>query len=85
MLLGGGDPMDYLNKYKDRYWAFHVKDARADLKQDTELGTGIFDFRKFLAAIPDLSRKPLYVEQENGKDELESARIDFNYLHNLDF
>jgi sugar phosphate isomerase/epimerase len=85
MILGGGDPMAYLNKYKNRYWAFHLKDVQADRKQDTELGTGIFDFRKFLAAIPDLARKPVYIEQENGKDELESARIDFNYLHNLDF
>jgi sugar phosphate isomerase/epimerase len=85
MLLGGGDPMAYLNRYKDRYWAFHLKDARADRKQDTELGTGIFDFKRFLAAIPQLEAKPTYVEQENGKDELASARIDFDYLHNLDF
>jgi sugar phosphate isomerase/epimerase len=85
MILGGGDPMAYLNRYKDRYWSFHLKDARADRKQDTELGTGIFDFKRFLAAIPDISKKPLYVEQENGADELASARIDFNYLHNLDF
>lgn len=85
MVLGGGDPMKYLSQYKDRYWAFHLKDALPDRSSDTELGTGTFDFRKFLAAIPDLDQKPSYVEQENGRDELASARIDFEYLHGLDF
>ncbi|HZE08178.1 MAG TPA: sugar phosphate isomerase/epimerase [Gemmatimonadaceae bacterium] len=85
MILGGGDPMQYLSRYKDRYWAFHLKDALPDRSSDTELGTGTFDFKKFLAAIPELDQKPTYVEQEHGRDELASARIDYEYLHGLDF
>lgn len=85
MLLGGGDPMQYLAKYRDRYWSFHLKDVVADRSHDTELGTGSFDFRRFLAAIPDLAKKPCYVEQENARDELASARTDFEYLRNLEF
>ena len=38
-----------------------------------------------LAAIPDLAKKPCYVEQENARDELASARTDFEYLRNLEF
>ncbi len=85
MLLGGGDPMQYLAKHRERYWSFHLKDAVADRTTDTELGTGIFDFKRFLAAIPDIARKPCHVEQENGRDELASARADFHYLRTLDF
>ena len=85
MLLGGGDPMQYLAKHRERYWSFHLKDAVADRSTDTELGTGVFDFKRFLAAIPDIVRKPCHVEQENGRDELASARADFQYLRTLDF
>jgi sugar phosphate isomerase/epimerase len=85
MLLGGGDPMQYLAKYRDRYWSFHLKDVVADRSHDTELGTGAFDFRPFLAAVPDLAKKPCYVEQENARDELASARTDFEYLRTLEF
>jgi sugar phosphate isomerase/epimerase len=85
MLLGGGDPMQYLAKYRDRYWSFHLKDVVADRSHDTELGAGAFDFKRFLAAIPDLAKKPSYVEQENARDELASARTDFEYLRTLEF
>jgi sugar phosphate isomerase/epimerase len=85
MLQGGGDPMQYLGKYRDRYWSFHLKDVVADRSSDTELGTGTFDFKRFLAAIPDIARKHCHVEQENGRDELASARTDFEYLRTLDF
>jgi sugar phosphate isomerase/epimerase len=85
MLQGGGDPMQYLAKHRERYWSFHLKDVVADRSTDTELGTGVFDFKHFLAAIPDIARKPLHVEQENGRDELASARADFEYLRTLEF
>ncbi len=54
MLMGGGDPMDYLNRYKDRIGTFHLKNVVADRKTDTELGAGTFDLRAFLAAVPEL-------------------------------
>jgi sugar phosphate isomerase/epimerase len=77
--------MQYLAKHRERYWSFHLKDVVADRSTDTELGTGVFDFKHFLAAIPDIGRKPLHVEQENGRDELASARADFEYLRTLEF
>ena len=85
MLMGGGDPMKYLARYTDRYWTFHLKDVVADRSSDTELGTGTFDFKRFLAAVPQLASKPCYVEQEGATDELAAAKIDFNYLKGLDF
>jgi sugar phosphate isomerase/epimerase len=85
MLMGGGDPMKYLQQHRNRYWSFHLKDVVADRKSDTELGTGTVNFKRLLSAIPNLSAKPCYVEQEAAKDELASARTDFNYLHTLTF
>jgi sugar phosphate isomerase/epimerase len=49
------------------------------------LGTGVFDFKTFLKSIPDLAGKPCYVEQENPKDEMASARRNFQYLETLSF
>ena len=85
MLIGGGDPMQYLQKYPDRFWLFHLKDAVADRSSDTRLGTGIFDFKRFLAAVPALNSKPCYVEDENAGDELAAAHSNFQYLQGLDF
>lgn len=85
MLIGGADPMRYLERYRDRYWSFHLKDAVPDRSSDTELGRGMFDFKRFLAAVPELDRKPCYVEHENAPDELAAARSNFAYLHQLTF
>ena len=85
MLMGGGDPFAYLRRFRDRYWTFHLKDVVADRSHDTELGTGVFDIRRFLAAVRELSEKPCYVEQEQPRDELVSARRNFEFLQALTF
>lgn len=85
MLMGGGDPMAYLQRYRARYWSFHLKDVVADRSHDTELGQGVFDLGRFLAAVPDLARKPCYVEQEGPRDELASAGANWRYLRALRF
>jgi sugar phosphate isomerase/epimerase len=85
MLIGGGDPMRYLEKYRDRYWSFHLKDVVANRSSDTELGRGVFDFKRFLAAVPSVDDKPCFVEQEGAADELAAARSNFQYLRQLEF
>ncbi len=85
MVMGGGDPMQYLARWKDRYWSFHLKDVVPDKSSDTDLGKGIFDFKKFLAQVPDLNQKPCYVEQEGPADELVAARNNYSFLHGLEF
>jgi sugar phosphate isomerase/epimerase len=85
MLLGGGDPMRYFERYRDRYASFHLKDVVADGSRDTELGTGAFDFKHFLAAVPNLNDKPCYIEQENPTDEMDSARKNVAFLRALTF
>ena len=85
MLIGGGDPMRYLEKYRDRYWSFHLKDVVANRSSDTELGRGVFDFKRFLAAVPSVNDKLCFVEQEGAADELAAARGNFQYLRQLEF
>jgi sugar phosphate isomerase/epimerase len=85
MLMGGGDPMRYLERQRDRYWSFHLKDVLPDRSADTELGHGMFDFKQFLAAVPALDSKPCYVEQEGASDELAAARDNCQYLRQLNF
>lgn len=85
MVMGGGDPAQYLARYRDRYWSFHVKDVVADHSRDTELGTGTIQLASFLKSVPDIHNKPCYVEQEGPVDELASARRNCTYLKTLAF
>jgi sugar phosphate isomerase/epimerase len=85
MEIGGGDPMRYLQEQRDRYWSFHIKDVTHDGAHDTELGAGRTNLRALLAAIPDIHKKPCYVEQESPVDEMASARGNYKYLKALEF
>ncbi len=85
MAIGGGDPFAYLERYRDRYWSFHLKDVVKDRSRDTELGTGTLDFRRLLAGIPDIDHKPCYVEQEGIEHPLVSARQNYAFLKTLEF
>lgn len=83
MLMGGGDPMDFLQRHRSMCWSFHVKNVVADKKSDTELAKGTFDIGKFLAAIPEIEKKPCYVEQEGAADEMKSAKENFEFLRGV--
>ena len=83
MLMGGGDPMDFLSRHRAMIGSFHIKNVVADRSADTELAKGTFDIKAFLAAIPELSKKPCYVEQEGAADEMASAKANFEYLKAL--
>ena len=88
LVLGGGDPIQYLQKYPNRFWTFHLKDALADRSSDTGMGKGTIDFKKLLAAVPAIEQKPAFVEQETAKDaagDLADAKANFDYLHSLEF
>jgi sugar phosphate isomerase/epimerase len=85
MVLGGADPMRYLERFRNRYWSFHIKDVVADRSKDTELGKGNVDFRRLLAAVPDIAHKPVYIEQEAWANSMASARMNYEYLSAREF
>ncbi|MEO8561761.1 MAG: TIM barrel protein [bacterium] len=80
--IGGRNPMEYMKRYGDRYWSFHVKDAPSmPADHDVELGKGIVDVRGVLKLVKDIDDKYVYVEQESYPGTpLESARRDYQYL-----
>jgi sugar phosphate isomerase/epimerase len=85
--MAGRDPMEYMRRFGDRYWLFHMKDVpRLRAQSDTELGKGIIDFRQLLASIGNIDAKHVFVEQETYPGTpLESIRRDFVYLSGLEF
>ena len=85
LTMGGGDAIEYLRRYLDRYHSFHIKDVVADRSRDTELGNGIVNIAALLAMVPSLNTKPVYVEQEGPADELASAQQNAAYLAKLEF
>lgn len=87
LAMASRDPMEYLKRYGDRYWLFHIKDVpQLGAKNDTELGKGVIDFRRLLASIDHIDEKLLFVEQETYPGTpLESVRRDFSYISALRF
>lgn len=85
--IGGRDPVAYMERYADRYWLFHIKDAPSlGAAHDVELGRGVVDFRRLLARAGDLAHKHVFIEQESYPGvPLDSARRDHAYLAALRF
>ena len=87
LAMAGRDPIEYLKRFGNRYWLFHIKDVpKLGATSDTELGAGVIDFRRLLADIDRIDEKFLYVEQETYPGApLESVRRDFSYISSLRF
>jgi len=87
LAMAGRQPMDYMKKYDDRYWLFHIKDVpRLRAEKDAELGKGIIDFRTLLRSIDHIDDKHLFVEQETYPGApVDSVRRDFVYISHLEF
>jgi sugar phosphate isomerase/epimerase len=81
------DPMDYMKRFGERYWTFHIKDVpQLGATADTELGKGVIDFRQLLRSISRIDEKHLFVEQETYPGApLDSVRRDFVYISRLQF
>lgn len=87
LAMAGRDPMEYMKRFGERYWLFHIKDVpRLGAESDTELGKGIIDFRRLLGSIERIDEKQLFVEQETYPGTpLDSVRRDFVYISHLQF
>lgn len=92
MASAGLDPVDYLRRYPGRYAMLHLKDLKpshipnTDLEMDgTEVGSGIIDWPRLLAAAADTGVQAMYVEQEPpfARSSLESAKISYEYLSTI--
>ena len=87
LAMAGRDPMEYMRRFGDRYWLFHIKDVPSlGASADTELGKGVIDFRRLLASIERIDEKHLFVEQETYPGApIESVRRDYRFISALEF
>ena len=84
--MAGVDPAPLAERYADRIWSFHLKDVPVMGRMgDTELGRGRVDLRRVLASMKDPQHTLLFVEQEDAKDPIASARQDYAYISKLKF
>lgn len=85
--MASRNPMEYMQRFGERYWSFHIKDVPAlGAKSDTELGKGMIDFRRLLGSIDRIDDKHLFVEQETYPGApIDSIRRDFTYISTLKF
>jgi sugar phosphate isomerase/epimerase len=84
---GGQDPIAYLNKHKDRFVLFHVKEMdKTPNRGITEVGRGVIDFKSIFAKAPKGAIKHYFVEQDTCPGSpFDSIKISFDYLKQLEF
>ncbi len=90
VIVGGGNPVEYLRKYPTRITMLHVKDFKkftpgGDRPTIAELGQGMIDYAPiFRAAAKAGHVKHIFVEQEAfDVPPMESLKIDADYMRKL--
>lgn len=79
IIRGGGDPLDYINRYGGRITAVHVKDiaeAGTNVEEDgwADLGSGILDWTAYLKACRAQSSDMIYaLEHDKPSDPISYA------------
>ncbi|GEO24273.1 sugar phosphate isomerase [Alicyclobacillus acidoterrestris] len=77
----GADPVAYINKYAGRLDLLHMKDASAADGSFAEVGQGVLDWDKIIAAAKDAGVKWYIVEQDVCKtDALACIQTSFAFL-----
>ena len=93
VIVGGGNPVEYLRRYPTRITLLHVKDFKktshpatvADPPPAAELGQGTIDYRPIFAAAKKAGHiRHMYVEQEAfDMPPLQALRIDAEYMQQI--
>ena len=95
--VGGGDPLKYFDRYPGRFPLVHVKDVKAvpkvttaggqdfgsSLKDITEVGSGIIDWKKIFAQSEKAGIKHYIVEHDNPAHPFDSIKTSYEYLYKL--
>jgi len=92
VVFGGGNPVEYLQKYPTRITMLHVKDFKkidpgstGDRPEIAELGQGKIDYAPIFRAAANAGHiKHIFVEQEAfDVPPMESLKIDADYMRKL--
>jgi sugar phosphate isomerase/epimerase len=97
IIVGGGDPLTYFNRYPGRFPMVHVKDMKkipsdkTNLTFDTltpdmtEVGSGIIDWKRIFAHSEKAGIKHYIVEDDEPKSAFENIKTSYEYLNSLRF
>ena len=97
--LGGQDPVKYFDRYPGRFPLVHVKDLTSvppitaageqnfgdSMKEMTEVGSGVIDWKRIFAQSEKAGIKHYFVEHDNPKSPFNSIRASYQYLERLRF
>ena len=84
--FGGGDPLDFFNRYPKRFPMVHVKDSAGPPdNRMVDVGQGKIDFRSIFAQSDKAGIKHYVVEHDQPADPIATIRNSYNYLHALRF
>ncbi len=78
----GADPLRYFADYPDRFRLVHLKDMDSN-GEITDLGKGTIRFPALIAAAQAAGVEHFFVEHDQAKDPLASARMSFDYVQRL--
>lgn len=98
MIFAGRNPIEYFNKYSNRFPMIHVKDflkvnektevsRSATAMLGAELGHGVIDYRPIFAAAKKAGLQHYFAEQEgpfSRMNQLQAAQVAYEYLHSFD-
>src|ERR1700745_2975472 len=97
--VGRQDPLKYFDRYPGRFPLVHVKDVTklpplpakgvqdfgSSMKEMTEVGSGIIDWKRIFAQSDKAGIKHYFVEHDNPKSPFESIKTSYAYLEELRF
>lgn len=99
--VGGGDPLKYFARYPGRFPLVHVKDLKrvpdpvlvhsgkfdgeSVIPLMTEAGSGVIDWKRIFADSEQAGIRHYFVEHDQPKNPMESARISYEYLSRVRF
>ena len=86
VVFGGGDPLDFFNRYPKRFALVHVKDSAGppDNKM-VDVGKGTIDFPKIFAQSNKAGIKHYFVEHDQPADPIATIRNSYKYLSAVRF
>ena len=86
VVFGGGQPIEFFNKYPGRFPMVHVKDSAGppDNKM-ADVGKGTINFATIFALSDKAGIKHYFVERDDAPDEIASIRNSAQYLANFTY
>jgi sugar phosphate isomerase/epimerase len=85
-VFGGGNPIDFFNRYPKRFPMVHVKDSSGPPDNKiVDVGQGTIDFKSIFAQSEKAGIKHYFVENDEPADPNVTLSTSYKYLHALNF